>query len=52
MKKKFKFYALIWAILLVAFNAVVLFARPAIPGYEKYDATFWIAWAFIIVALI
>ncbi len=52
MKKNFKFYALIWAILLVAFNAVVFLARPVIPGYEKYDATFWIAWAFIIVALI
>ena len=52
MKKNFKFYALIWAIFFAAFNAVVFLVRPVIPGYEKYDATFWVALAFIVAAFI
>lgn len=53
MKKNFKFYALIWAIVLAVFNLVVFLVRPVIPGYViNYDARFWIAWAFIIAAFI
>lgn len=51
MNRKFKYYALIWAILLAAFNAVVFLVRPVIPGFEiRYDARFWVAWAFILAA--
>jgi len=53
MKKNFKSYALIWAIFLVAFNAVVFLVRPIIPGYEiRYDAQFWIAWVFVMAAFV
>lgn len=53
MKKNFKPYALIWAIFLIAFNVIVFLIQPIIPKYTvKYDATFWTAWAFIIVAFI
>ena len=53
MKKSFKFYAVTWLILLTAFNAVVFLVRPIIPGFENhYDARFWIAFVFIIVAFI
>jgi hypothetical protein len=53
MKKSFKMYAVIWAILLAVFNLVVFLVRPIIPGYViNYDARFWIAWVFIIVAFI
>lgn len=53
MKKNFKFYALIWVIMLAAFNAVVFLVRPIIPGYViNYDARFWIAWGFILAAFI
>ena len=51
MKKNFKFYALIWVILLALFNAVVFLVRPVIPGFEiSYDARFWVSWALILVA--
>ena len=51
MKKNFKSYALIWAIMLAAFNAVVFLVRPVIPGYSvNYDARFWIAWGFFLAA--
>ena len=53
MNKKFGFYALIWAIAVVVFNAVIFLARPIIPGYEiVYDPRFWIAWGFIIAAFV
>ena len=51
MKKNFKFYALIWAILLALFNLVVFLVRPIIPGFViVYDARFWIAFVFIVAA--
>lgn len=53
MKRNFKSYALIWAIMLAAFNAVVFLVRPVIPGYVvNYDVRFWIAWGFILAAFI
>lgn len=53
MKKNFKFYALIWAILLAVWCAVVFLVRPIIPGYViYYDARFWIAFVFIAAAFI
>lgn len=53
MKKNFKFYGLIWTIMLAAFNAVVFLVRPIIPGYViNYDARFWIAWGFILATFI
>lgn len=53
MKKNFKFYALIWAILLAVWCAVVFLVRPIIPGYViNYDARFWIAFVFIAAAFI
>ena len=51
MKRNFKFYALIWAILLVLFNTIVFLIRTIISGYViNYDARFWIAWLFVMVA--
>lgn len=53
MKKSFKYYAIIWAILLAVFNLVIFLIRPVVPGFEiKYDVRFWIAWGFILVAFI
>lgn len=53
MKKNFKFYALIWAILLAAWCAIVFLVRPIIPGYIiNYDARFWTAFVFIVLAFI
>ena len=51
MKRNFKFYALIWAILLLAWCAVVFLIRPVVPGFVVlYDARFWIAFVFVVVA--
>ena len=51
MKRNFKFYALTWAIFLVLFNTIVFLIRTIISGYViNYDARFWIAWLFVMVA--
>ena len=53
MKKNFKFYSIIWAVFLIAFNAIAFLVRPIIPAYEiHYDARFWIAWLFVIAAFV
>lgn len=53
MKKNFTLYAVIWAVLLAVFNAVVFLVRPVIPGFEiRYDARFWAAWGFILAAFL
>ena len=53
MKNNFKFYALIWAILLAVWCTIVFLVRPIIPGYViNYDARFWLAFVFIVAAFI
>ncbi len=52
MKKNFKYYIAIWAVLLAVYN-VVVFTVQALPGYEiNYDARFWISWGFILAAFV
>ena len=53
MKKNFKYFALIWFISLVIFNAVTFLIPAEIAGINRFDQpTFWIAYAFISVAFI
>lgn len=51
MKKGFKYYFAIWAVLLVLFN-VLAFVSVGWTGYEKYTPSFWIGYIFITVAFI
>lgn len=51
MKKVFKFYSAVWAILLALFN-VISFVSVGWAGIEKYTPSFWIGYIFIIVAFI
>lgn len=50
MKKVFKSYSVIWAIMLVLFN-VIAFVSESFIG-EKYTASFWIGYIFITLAFI
>lgn len=53
MKKAFKYYLIVWAIMLALFNLVTFLIRPVLPGFViLYDARFWIAWVFAIVGFI
>lgn len=52
MKKNFKFYIIVWAILLAIYNLTVFFIKP-IPGYViNYDARFWVSWGIIIATFV
>ena len=51
MKKTFKYYTIIWAVLLVVFN-VIAFVSPGWITHEKYTASFWIGYVFITLAFI
>ena len=52
MNKKFKYYAVIWAILLAVFN-VICFATPAeAAGMSKFGGAFWAGYIFITIAFI
>lgn len=49
MKKLFKSYLVMWAILLVLFN-ILAFAVPGWNGHEKYTASFFVGYGFITLA--
>ena len=46
MKKNFKYYAIVWALLLIIFNVVSIVA-PGWTTLEKTTASFWIGYAFV-----
>lgn len=51
MKHVTKSYVTLWAILLIAFNAVA-FISPGWIAYEKYTASFWIGYVFITISFV
>ena len=51
MKKSFKFYIIIWAVLLALFN-VIAFVSENLLAQEKYTASFWIGYGLITVAFL
>ena len=52
MKKTFKQYAILWAILLAAYNIIVFAVRPIVGFVRLYDARFWISWGCVILAFL
>ena len=56
MNKKFKYYAIVWAILLAVFN-VICFVTPNLvtvegKDYDKFGGAFWAGYIFITLAFI
>lgn len=51
MKKVFKFYSAVWAILLALFN-VISFVSVGWVGIPKYTLSFWIGYVFITLSFI
>lgn len=52
MKKTFKQYTILWAILLAAYNIIVFAVRPIAGFVRLYDARFWISWGCVILAFL
>lgn len=51
MKKVFKFYFAVWAVLLALFN-VIAFVSVGWAGVEKYTPSFWIGYIFVTLSFI
>ena len=51
MKKVFKSYAIIWAVLFVLFQ-VISFVPVRMGGGEKYTLSFWIGYVFITLSFL
>ncbi len=52
MKKNFKYYVMVWVILLVMFQITVFVTPGEIAGISKFDASFWVGYVFIMIAFI
>lgn len=52
MNKNFKYYALIWAILLAVFNVICFITPDEAAGMSKFGGAFWVGYVFITVAFI
>lgn len=52
MKKNFKFYAIIWVIMLAIFNIVTFVSPNEAAGMNKFGGAFWVGYIFITVAFI
>lgn len=51
MKKLFKSYFAIWAVLLVLFN-IIAFVSAGWTGQEKYTSSFWVGYVSITIAFL
>lgn len=51
MKRAFKYYSVIWAVLFVLFN-VIAFVSAGWAGHEKYTSSFWTGYVLIAATLI
>lgn len=52
MNKKFKYYAIIWAILLAVFNVICFVTPSEAAGMSKFGGAFWSGYIFITLAFI
>ena len=52
LKTKFKYYIIIWAVLVLIFNVLVFVTPNEIAGMSKFGGSFWIGYAFIMASFI
>ena len=52
IKSKFKYYIVIWAVLVVLFNAVVFITPNELAGLSKFGGSFWIGYIIIMLSFV
>lgn len=52
MKSNFKYYVIVWAVLVVIFNVIVFVTPNEIAGESKFDGSFWVGYIFIMLTFI
>ncbi len=49
MKKEFKYYGIVWLVLVVIFNVIVFVTPSDINGQSKFTGSFWVGYIFIML---
>ena len=52
MKSKFKYYLIIWVLIVIAFNVVVFVVPRTIAGIDRFTGSFWVGYAFITIMFV
>ena len=52
MKKNFKYFAAIWAVMLIVFNVITFVTPDEMNGMSKFAGAFWVGYIFITVAFV
>jgi len=52
MKSNFKYYVIVWAVLVAIFNVIVFVTPNEIAGESKFDGSFWVGYIFIMLTFI
>ena len=52
ISKNFKLYAVVWAVLVALFNAIVFITPSGYEGASKFTDTFWIGYAFVMIGFV
>ena len=52
MKQKFKYYIVVWAVLVAIFNLIVFVTPNEIAGISKFEGAFWVGYIFIMLTFI
>ena len=52
ISKNFKLYAVVWAVLVALFNAIVFITPSGYEGESKFTDTFWIGYAFVMIGFV
>lgn len=52
MKKNFIYYVIVWVLLIGLFNVIVFVTPNEFAGFYKFDNTFWISYAFVMLSFV
>ena len=52
MKSNFKYYVIVWAVLVALFNVIVFVTPNQIAGVSKFDGSFWVGYIFIMITFV
>ncbi len=52
MKSNFKYYVIVWAVLVAIFNVIVFVTPNEIAGVSKFDGSFWVGYIFIMLTFV
>ena len=52
MKSYFKYYGIVWVVLVVVFNVIVFVTPNEIAGVSKFGGSFWLGYIFIMMTLV